>query len=344
MTKFGRGLGLAFWAIFWVAEARPALGGETKTRSDALSSLTDFAGRQGSSSLLVLHENEVILELYWELKPEGFFSRFMYPPSKRGHPREDVASIQKSVVALLALMASERDLFDIDVSVSRYLGPGWSGATQAKEARITVRHLMNMSSGLSRKLEYVAPPLTQFEYNTRGYVKVVEALQVGAGQPLEALSREWLIKPLGLEDSGWEKRGFPTTQPLAWVASARDLARLGQLILNGGTWQGKQLISRASLKEMFQSYQKDNPSYGLYWWLNGEGRWENPQGRRFERDLIPAAPADTLVALGRFGRYLCISPSAELILVRMGKEPEGYLDNSFIDQLWQSAMQTLADE
>jgi len=72
--------------------------------------------------------------------------------SANGHRREDVASIQKSVIALLTLMAEECGHLSLEDPIGAYLGPGWPQLPLEQESEVLVRHMRGerMGVGLAR--------------------------------------------------------------------------------------------------------------------------------------------------------------------------------------------------
>jgi len=120
-----------------------------------VAALLEYARASHSSALLIIDEGEVVVEAYWEvdvtalpLLPRILFQSLRAGQSAEGHPREDVASVQKSVIALLALMAEERGHLSLEDPVGVYLGAGWSQFPPEEESEVRVRHLLSMSSGL----------------------------------------------------------------------------------------------------------------------------------------------------------------------------------------------------
>ncbi len=87
-----------------------------------------------------------------------------------------------------------------------------------------------------------------------------------------------------------------------WI-SAADLALLGQLVLNGGTWHGRHLLSQEWLTRSWTPCPV-NPAYGYLWWLNDT------------RTVFPHAPATGRCARGNLGRHLLwIDPARDLVVV-----------------------------
>ena len=291
-----------------------------------------YAAEQKSSALLVVQRGRVVREEYWTISEPGDAVHFLHGHTADGQPREDVTSIQKSITGLLIFIAASRGKFDPSLSVSTYLGRGWSEAPSDAETKITVYHLTAMASGLDRELHYACPPMTRWDYNTRGYTKARLALEAGVGLTVQEMTERWLCQPLGLGNSRWMPRPRNPKSPLAFVTTARDLARIGELLLRRGRVGGESLIDERLLETMTTPSQSDNPSYGHFWWLNGQPHWIGTHGTRHAGYRIPAAPADTIMAYGKFTRYLWIVPGRDLIVVRLGAEPpDGF---AFANRFW----------
>lgn len=290
--------------------------------SSALQSALDYAQAQRTSAVVILHRGQIIAERYWPVveRAESQYPLFLGGQSAAGGPIEDVASLQKSVVSLLTGIALDKGLLELDRQVSAYLGVGWSRAGQ-HESAITVRHLLSMTSGLTPSLEYEAPAGTLWRYNTRAYSRLPSVLEAVAGKDIGTLMESWLTEPLGLKGTAWRERPWVTASvdanPLGLYTSARDLARIGELILTRGAWEGRSLVSEDYLEAATSPSQSLNPAYGLLWWLNGHALQPQPDepGREV---LAPAAPGDLVAAQGALGRKLYVVPSLELVVVRLG--------------------------
>jgi CubicO group peptidase (beta-lactamase class C family) len=309
--------------------------------SAALDDLADYAASQKTTGLLVVQDGRTLLERNWPL-PEGseaFAGVFVKGTTADGALREDVASQQKSLIAILAGHAEDRGLLDVGRPVADILGAGWSKAAPDAERAVSVRSLMEMNCGLIEQLSVEAPVGAKFFYNTPAYARLQRVLEAVGGQPLDALTRDWLTGPLGMADTEWLPRPAALAQSSgnAWglVTVPRDLAKLGQMVLAGGVApDGTQLISAEALAGIFAP-TATNPSYGRLWWLN-DGAWsQNPQGERREGRLVPPAPPDLKLALGAHGRVLGVVPSRALVVARMGQQPPAA---DFAAQLWRRVM------
>ena len=120
------------------------------------------------------------------------------------------------------------------------------------------------------------------------------------------------------------------------MTTARDLARLGLLILAGGAWRGETIVEDADyLAEMLRPSQALNPAYGLLWWVNGQASalsWALPP-EKTAGPLIPSAPPDLVAAQGARDRKLYVVPSLDLVVARLGDD--GSTDaSSFNDAFW----------
>lgn len=308
----------------------------------AMSALTDYARNQNSTSLLVLQNGRVLLEEYWPA-PQGDpqFALFLHGRASDGALLEDVASQQKSFIAVLTAIAVDRNLLDVDRSVSSYLGAGWSKATPEQEARIRVIDVLTMSSGLDESFAFVAAPGATFLYNTPVYAVTKRILAAAAAQPLETITRDWLTTPLGMADTQWRRRPAALASvgnDTGLVTTPRDTARFGYMVLNGGMARdGTRIVSEAGLKALFER-SATNPAYGRLWWLNG-GEWVAATiAPRRNGPLVAAAPADMVAAYGAFNRRLYIVASRNLIVIRTGAAAS---DRAFDEHLWQRLMKVI---
>jgi CubicO group peptidase (beta-lactamase class C family) len=301
------------------------MGGPAQARPGPdLDSVLDLALAQSSTSILVSAHGRILAERY---ASEG--------GAEQAH---EVFSVGKSLVAVLIAMAVEDGaITGLDQAAADFIPP-WRGDARAG---ITLRHLMSMTSGLDDRglalrgvtgdqfaLDAAAPlrdpPGTRWAYNTAGYHLLFHVLVRATGEPVETYAQRRLIGPLGMDHTRWitsEGRGEhgPVTNYYSAASTARDLARVGELVLGRGAWNGRRLIGEEALATLLRPSQELNPSYGLLWWCNarpGLDAYGRGPSLRF-----PSAPRDTVAALGAGGQMILIVPSRDLIVVRQGDAP-----------------------
>jgi CubicO group peptidase (beta-lactamase class C family) len=290
-------------------------------REDALQEAVTFAKDVNSTGLIILYQGRIAREEYWR---DG-----------GTHVAADCFSVQKSLVSLLAGFARYEGHLDIERAVSEYIGPGWSRSPNT-EARITVRHLMTMTSGLTATLERAAEPGSVWAYNTAAYQVMKPVIEKAAGEPLEAYTRSRIWERIGASDSAWQER--PNSPFTGWAASTRDMARFGLLVLAGGRW-GDQVVfpDPAYLQSALSTSQQLNLSYGLLWWLNGKESHITARGAKIAGALNPQAPPDLVQAAGAGDKRIYVVPSRDLVVARHGpaaSTDSGDASSSFDSGFW----------
>jgi CubicO group peptidase (beta-lactamase class C family) len=241
--------------------------------------------------------------------------------------KHDLQSITKSVVGILVGIALNRGLIEnIDLPVLSFF-PEYADLRDPDKDRITLRDLLTMRSGLrwpyqpylsmARQMEaapdpyrfvlqqpLVAAPGINWHYNNGSAELIGGILQKATGRPLDQFSKEALFDPLGIDD--WEWGRMAHGEPGAsWGLRLRprDLAKIGQLVLNLGAWHGQQIVSAAWIKEMTTPHivKQNASSYGYLWW----------SGRR----SVEGHDIDWIGSIGWGGQCLYVLPRLDLIVV-----------------------------
>lgn len=211
--------------------------------------------------------------------------------------KHDVRSISKSVVSLLVGIAIDRGLIEsVEQPVFTFF-PEFASLRTPKKDRILVRHLLTMSSGIEWHEErpytdpenseirmifapvsyrylfeqqMAAEPGLVWNYNGGSTTLLAAILERVTEMPLLDFAQESLFRPLGIADVEWLE--MPNGQPAAASGlrlRPRDLAKLGQLVLNEGLWNGKRVVSatwlRESIKPRFTI--RSGVRYGYQWWI-----------------------------------------------------------------------------
>jgi len=317
----------------------------TEWNAAALAEVIAYVQSQKTTGFLIIQDEKTIAEHNWPLPDDPasqtFRANFVHGQAHGGALREDVASQQKSLIALLVGVGVDKGLIDIEKPVSSYIGAGWTKASAEQEAAITIRHLLEMTSGLKENLTYEAPAGAKFFYNTPAYAKLKPVLEKVSGQELWLVSQLWFTKIADMHSTGWEQRpgAFADVgNPTGLVTTPRDLAIMGQIILDGGLKSnGARIISQQQITAMLTP-TSTNPAYGRLWWLN-DGAYSLGAGAgatRREGALIATAPRDLVAAQGAQDRKLYLVPSMKLIVVRTGQAAP---DRDFNDKLWMLLVQ-----
>lgn len=161
-------------------------------------------------------------------------------------------------------------------------------------------------------------PGTAWGYSNLSYAllaKLIGNATGGTATGAERFARDQLFGPLGMHHTVIETDAAGTLLGAGFTyASARDLARFGQLYLNDGVVDGRRILPAGWVA--YSRSQTLDTGYGAGFWTNlvNQGSvpvWDAPWG-------IPQLPRDMFYARGAFGQYVIIVPSEHLVVVRMG--------------------------
>ncbi len=196
----------------------------------------------------------------------------------------------------------------------------------------TNRALFSDESNDSAKAAEAAPlkypPGTRYEYSTLTTVMlddiIVRTIAPGATTPaarraaMQAYLHDALIVPSRMASLVCEYDAAGTMLGGSFChATARDWAKFGQMYLDNGVVAGRQVVP-TSWVAFVQQPAPTNPAYGGQFWLNHPGNAEGHPA------LFPdQGPADLYSAIGHLGQYVMIAPSKRLVVVRLGKTPDG---------------------
>jgi CubicO group peptidase (beta-lactamase class C family) len=326
--------------------ASPESAGMDETRLCGIAARLQLTGSEVHSVVVARHGKLVF---------EQYFPGVDQPWGEKEGPREftattkhDMRSASKSVISLLVGIAIDRKLIaSADEPVVKFFGE-YQAVKQAGWDAITLRHLLTMSSGIKwdetlpwgdpkndephlafdeDPLRYVlskpvaAPPDTLWSYNGGGTDLLGGILERVSGKPLETFAREALFQPLGITDLEW--KNYPKNGKLAAAAGLRlrprDAAKIGQLVLGGGMWNGEKIVSadwiEKSITPRFQAagYFGGTLFYGYQWWMG--------------RSLAGAKEVKWVAAFGWGGQRIFIVPELELVMMttaaQYGKPKEG---------------------
>lgn len=283
-------------------------------------------------------------------------------------------SISKSITSALIGIAIKKGILTLETPVKKFY-------PLHKESKYSpvLKELLGMSSGFDWNEGYESNPLKSSVIAMLYTEGFDDMASYTAAKPFKAIPGErfyyssgetnlimgMLKKSLGLNDyanypwsqlfdpmdiktATWEKDKSGTFVGSSYLYMApEDLAKIGMLYLNNGTYQGKSLLTKEwvefsyAVSSPFLKYKKemiqDAPNkrietYGAQWWLNADVPGfpdSNP---------YPGFPKDAYMALGHHGQILAIVPSLDLIVVRNGADKDSKLDKAKFFELLTKAL------
>ena len=227
----------------------------------------------GSSLMLAIQDHKIAID---DLASK-------YIPAWRDDPQKSRITIRQLATHTSGVEDAEQD--DID----HMQLPGWKGAFWKRTP--------DPFSIAIRDAPVIFPPGSSFEYSNPGMAALAYAVTAslkGAPQnDIHSLLKARLFDPLGIPESHWSI-GYNTpyvvdglTLYANWgggLFTPRATARIGQLMLHQGEWNGKRLVDRMLTQTMTayagtpirpRTPASPSPGSGLCWWLNFDGVWPN---------------------------------------------------------------------
>jgi CubicO group peptidase (beta-lactamase class C family) len=256
----------------------------------------------------------------------------------------NVKSVSKSVASLAVGIALDRGLIrSINEPIFRFF-PELSDLRTPERERIQLLHALTMSMGLKwveaipsnednndevrmhmapdpcryvLGLPVAAPAGQDFFYNTGALTLVSAIMRKAVGRPLDEFARETLFEPLGITDFEWTRVKGDTDAGGGLRLRPRDMAKIGQLVLAGGRWNDRQIVSKAWIDvSMAPRLEATGPYfYGYLWWLG--------------RSLHDGREVHWTAALGRGGQSIRIVPDLDLVVVVTAGYYQDYSPQAF---------------
>lgn len=237
-----------------------------------LDTLLRQAAQTHSEAVIIYKDNQLIAEKYFGIG--------------RADNKIEAMSCTKSIVGLsVACMLTDKLIDSLDAPVAQYY-PEWR---QGQKQYITLRHLVNMTSGMQNNPNatveiYPSPDFVQlalaaelsskpgelWSYNNKSLNLMAGIIKKITGKRMDEYIGERLFKPLGIIDYTWslDSAGNPHVMSGCQIRPA-DFIKLGLLLLNKGTWQGKRIIAEAHIDKVIIPC-KQYEGYGMLWWIDYE--------------------------------------------------------------------------
>ncbi|GAB5416711.1 MAG: serine hydrolase [Crocinitomicaceae bacterium] len=279
--------------------------------------LREYIEELDTRALLVVKNDTLIYEEYWGEHDEATMSNSF--------------SVAKTIVAILVGIAIDDGLIDdINDPVCKYIPEFKSGGRDV----ITIKHLLEMASGLSwtesgsnpfsdnaesyygtdldglvLRQKMVSEPGVEFKYqggNSQLLAMIVEKV---TGESISTYASKKIWSKLGMkEDAHWslDKKDGQEKAFCCLYAQARDFAKIGRMFMDGGAYDGEQIIPRWFFLQMTKQndltteYGIPNYQYGYHVWTY--------------RGLAD----EVIYCRGILGQYIIAIPSQDLLIIRLG--------------------------
>lgn len=275
-----------------------------------------------TTAFLVIKNDSVLFENYYQGSTDTSISNSF--------------SMAKTFVSIITGIAlQENKIKSIDQPIGDYL----ENYNTDEGRKITIKHLLTMSSGIDFDEDYVSPfaypakayygsdlkkltlgykqkdePGKTFKYLSGNTELLSFVLEKATGKTISEYLSEKLWIPIGAsKDALWNLDHADGNEKAycCFISTAKDFARLGKLYLDSGKWNGKQIVPASYVinsvqpADLLRENGNKNDLYGYSWWLipNYNGHY-------------------VYYARGILGQYILVVPDQKLIIVRLGNKRE----------------------
>ncbi|MEI6489000.1 MAG: serine hydrolase [Bacteroidota bacterium] len=280
---------------------------------------------------LIIKDDSIVHEQYWDGYNENSVTNSF--------------SMAKSFVSILIGVAiDEGKIKNVDEPIADFL-------PEFKQSKLTIKHLLTMSSGINFDEDYINPlaypaaayygsdirkltskykpteePGKVFKYLSGNSELLAMILEKATGKKLANYMSEKIWQPIGAKNKAFWSLDHADGMEKAYCcfnSNARDFAKLGKLYLDSGKFDGKQLVSTDyvlnSIKpaDLVDEEMKKNDKYGYAWWL-----LPNYNGHNI------------FYARGILGQYIICIPDKKMIVVRLGRKREKKKSNDHPTDLY----------
>jgi CubicO group peptidase (beta-lactamase class C family) len=253
----------------------------------------------------------------------------------------DMKSVSKSVASLALGIAIDRGLIrSVDEPIFNFFPELSDLATPEKES-LRLVHALTMAMGLKwveatpdrnydndevrmqmaqdpcryvLSLPVTAPAGQEFFYNTGALSLVSAIMRKATGRALDEFAREALFEPLGITGFEWSRIRGDSDAGGGLRLRPRDMTKIGQMVLSGGRWNGRQIVSKAWI-DSSMTPRMEAGDYGYLWWLR--------------RSPFNGRQVRWIAALGRGGQSIRIVPELDLVVAVTAGYYQDYSPQAF---------------
>ena len=313
---------------------------------DALCRMADRLAASSTANVhavLVARGGKLVFERYFRGSDE-IYGRRVGNVTFDADTLHDMKSVSKSVASLALGIAIDRGLIgSVNEPIFSFF-PELSDLRSPEKERIQLLHALTMSMGLKwveaipsnednndevrmhmapdpcryvLGLAATAPAGQDFFYNTGALTLLSTIIRKATGRPLDEFARATLFEPMGITGVEWIRVKGDTDAGGGLRLRPRDMAKIGQLVLAGGRWNGRQVVSKAWI-DASMTPRMDATGlyfYGYLWWLG--------------RSLLNGREVHWVGALGRGGQSIRIVPELDLVVVVTAGYYQDYSPQAF---------------
>ena len=300
-------------AILWVKDS-------LFNKNPLPESLVDELKQTKTASLLVIKNGKLLHEEYWD----GY----------NQNSKTNSFSMAKAITVMLVGKAIEqKKIKSLDEKFASFF-QNYNNVEFGKY--LTLADLAQMEAGLNWKEDYNNPflpnakayygksleeavllkgfkakPGIHFEYQSGATQLLGFALRKSLDKTIAEYASETLWQPLGMEQNAeWNTDDFGMEKTFCCINSnSRDFAKLGQLFLNDGQFDGKQILNSNFIQEMRTPTKLSKGAYGLGLWINEDVAIKHYYFR------------------GLYGQYIIVIPEKQMVIVRTGMNKNEALDD-----------------
>lgn len=332
----------------WRTASLDEVGIDEKEIIEAVERINDGT-YQNIHSVLIVKDGKLVFEEYfsgytWDYNDPQFKGELTDYGIDTLH---NLASVTKSFTSALVGIAIDQGFIQgVHEKVFAFF-PEYAHLSDGRKGAITLEHLLTMTSGLewnemelpysntsndlvqlfivSDPKEYilakpaVSEPGTNWYYNGGGTNILGEVIRAASGLRMDDFAEKYLFAPLGITDYEWDHINADMIHASGNLKlRPRDMAKLGCLFLNGGTWRGERIVSEAWVEESTKGRVSPQwaDGYGYQWWL-----------RTYHSR---STAVDSFYAAGWGGQRITVFPSLDMVVVFTGGN---YVDEEPVDEI-----------
>ncbi|MFZ4548348.1 MAG: serine hydrolase domain-containing protein [Bacteroidales bacterium] len=274
----------------------------------------------GTTAYVVVHNNKILYEQYWDGTSDS--------------TRSNSFSAAKSIVSILiGCLFDEGKIKSLDQPITDFL-PDFKNTNGYT---LTIKNLLTMSSGIEWDEGYSSlfSPTTKayygndlnqqiiglnigsepgkvFNYQSCNTQLLAMVVAKASGKPVSEYASEKLWQPLGAEHPAlWslDQTGGVEKAYCCFNSTARDFARIGQMVLDSGQFNNRQIVSKAFLEQALSPATQLNDEAGDSCYYYGYQFW-----------LMSHKGQKIAYARGILGQYIFIIPGLDAVVVRLGTD------------------------